>query len=48
MEPRHECAIGEIQQDEFLTFRLPIVLIYITPTLQREFVFQRVSEINPE
>lgn len=48
MEPHHECAIGEIQQDEFLTFRLPIILIYITPALHGEFVFQWVSEINPE
>lgn len=47
MEPHRECAIGEIQQDEFLTFRLPIVLIYITPTLHRESEFQGVSETNP-
>lgn len=48
MESHHECTIGEIEQDEFFTFRLPAVLRYITPTLKREFEFQRVSEINPK
>lgn len=48
MESYHECAIGEIEQDELFTFRLSVVLTYITPTLKREFEFQRVSELNPK